>query len=363
MKKTLQVFNFAVRNQTDDTLEVHIDGDIVDASTQEILRNWYGDETSVSFKSLRDKLLASNAKTINIYVNSPGGHVGDAMAIHDLLKDMQAKGKTVNTEGRGIIASAATYILMAGNNPTMSANSWFMIHNVSGGIYGDVNTIENYSKTLRKFNDAVRDFYASATGMRKEDITKYMDNETWFTANEAKEKGFIKNVTSDAVFNSVIKPESWQFSNTAVLNAYNKAVQAPIPEDENTKSLIKNQFSEMKKFFEQMLNAIKGIQPANTAEGGAPVNLAEQIANTMQPHFESLATEIETQISNQVSQQREQLVKDVTTAVTDSFKETITNLQTANEDLKKELTTLKGGKTQSENKDDNTRAIGGFRKA
>ena len=85
--------------------------------------------------------------------------------------------------------------------------------------------IENYARTARKFNNQSRDFYASRTGIRKEDISKMMDTETWMTAAEAKEKGFIKNVSGAATFSNAINPKNWSYSNQAVLNAYNSFTQ------------------------------------------------------------------------------------------------------------------------------------------
>jgi ATP-dependent Clp endopeptidase proteolytic subunit ClpP len=222
--KKLDVFNYSFTNEANDSIDIHIDGAIVDAETQQIMRDFWGDETSVSYKSFRDQLVNSKVKTINVYVNSTGGHIGDAMAIHDMLVDEQAKGKTVNTKGRGIIASAATFILMAGNSE-MSANSFFMIHNASGGVWGDVDTIERYAATMRKFNNTIRDFYASSTGLRKEDVTKMMDAETWLTSTEAKNKGFVKNVTPSASFTNYIPSEDWSYNNKAILNQYNSFVK------------------------------------------------------------------------------------------------------------------------------------------
>ena len=221
----ISVFNYAVNSSpSEEELDVYIDGAIVDAETKDLMAKWWGDETSVSFKSFRDTVNTYNPKKLNVVINSPGGHVGDAMAIHDMIVEMQNKGVEVNTKGRGIIASAATYILMAGNSE-MSANSWLMIHNVSGGIYGDVNTVESYAKALRKFNDATRDFYAEYTGIRKEEVTKMMDAETWMTAEEAKTKGFVKNVTGKVGFDKPIPAENWGYGNKAVLNIYNQSVK------------------------------------------------------------------------------------------------------------------------------------------
>lgn len=221
----LSVFNYSIQNAANDSLDIFIDGDIVDAETQEMYRYWLGEDTSVSYKSFRTQVLTSEAKTFNVYINSGGGLVTDAMAMHDLLIDLQEKGKVVNTIGRGIIASAATYILMAGKNATMSSNSWLMIHNVSGMAWGSINEMENYVRTMRQFNDASIKFYQDKTGLSEKEIGKMMDKETWMTASEAKDNGFIKNVSGEANFTNTIKPEQWQFQNKAVLNSYNSFIK------------------------------------------------------------------------------------------------------------------------------------------
>jgi len=283
MKATpLIVFNYSIKNQAGSKAEIFIDGDIVDAPTQEILKDWFGDDTSVSYKSFRDLVNASDAQIFDVYINSGGGQMIEAMAIHDLLVEMQEKkGKTVNTIGRGIVASAATYILMAGKKPAMSSNSWLMIHNVSGGIYGSVNEVENYAATMRRFNDSATGFYQKVTGLSKTVIANMMDAETWMTAEEAKTKGFIKETTGEASFSQIIKPEQWPFSNSAVLNSYNSFTKKNDPVMDTTKitEAINNGFNslleklgisnkkdeaETKKAFEDFSNSITNAIAANT---------------------------------------------------------------------------------------------------
>ena len=225
MKPQLEIFNYSMFNKADDAVDIHIDGDIVDAPTQEMYKNFWGDETSVSFRSFRDQIESLAPKALNVYINSTGGHVGDAMAMHDYLVELQNKGTKVNTIGRGIIASAATYLLMAGDNSEMSANSTMMIHNVSMYAYGDINQLENQVKAGRKFNNAIRDFYANKTGKPAETITAWMNKETWFNAAEAKANGFVKNVTGEAKFSNSIPAEQWPFQNKAILNQYNSFTQ------------------------------------------------------------------------------------------------------------------------------------------
>lgn len=356
MKRQFQTFAFSIQNaSSSDAVDIHIDGNIVDAETQQILKDWFGDDSSVSFKSFRKQLEAVDAKTYNVYINSGGGLVTDAMAIHDLLIDMQSKGKTVNTIGRGIIASAATYILMAGKNSSMSKNSWFMIHNVSGAIWGDVNMVESYAATLRKFNDSARDFYARATGKRKEDITKMMDAETWMTADEAKNNGFVKEVTGDVNFTNSIAKEHWQFSNTAVLNAYNSAVQPPQPPTPN----FHNQIEEMKKFFQdlgkEIMNAINGIKPV---ENNDHASLMTAIGQAVSNSFSTASEQLDASVTAEVTTAVENAVK--------PFTERITNLETDNTELKKknadlelEITNIKG-KQSAPPKQEGPVPVGGF---
>lgn len=354
MMRQFQVFNFSVQNSAEDVAEINIDGAIVDAETQAFYREWFGDDTSVSFKSFRDQVKALNAKTLNIYINSYGGIVTDAMAMHDLIVDMRKEGKMVNTIGRGIIASAATYILMAGKS-SMSENSWFMIHNVSGGIWGDVNQVEQYAGTLRKFNNAARDFYATATGKRKEDITKMMDNETWMTAQEAKENGFVQEVSGKVNFTNSIPKEHWQFSNLAVLNAYNSACSEP-----PSNSPIQNQIEDMKKYFQDLgnniLNAIKGIKaPENNDHSALMTSIGEAVGNKITEAADQVDAAVAEAVSNAAAEEVKKIDQKVSDAVANAVKplnDKISNLEKVNGDLEKDITELKGNKTKTENTGD-----------
>jgi ATP-dependent protease ClpP protease subunit len=381
MKQRIQVFNFNIQNAANDAVDIFIDGDIVDADTQAMYKYWLGDDTSVSYKSFRDQVLSSTANNFNIYINSGGGLVTDAMAIHDLLIDLQNKGKVVNTVGRGIIASAATYILMAGRNASMSANSWLMVHNVSGIAYGDVNQVEAYARTMRKFNDASTQFYSDATGLSKTVIANMMDAETWMTAQEAKDKGFIKQVSADATFTQYIPKEQWlnqyQYQNMAVLNSYNNNVQQPATGNIN----LTEYFNDMKKFLqstaEGIMNSIKGIK---APENGDHQTLMNSIAEAMQPLTqvgEQMDTEIGAAITNAVEHAQKdpesplaKLISNaVATAVTNQITTPIPDLVNAavteatkgfvtEEDMEKEIKNMKGTASNSKAEGDTMQPIG-----
>lgn len=323
--KNLIPFNCIVNTAGKNTVDVHIDGLIVDAETQAIYREWFGDDTTVSFKSFRDQINAANPQILNIYINSGGGHLIDAMAMHDYLKDQQRKGVKVNTFGRGLVASASTYILMVDDNAEMAENAWFMIHNVSGGASGTVDEIEAYAKTLRKFNNSARDFYASRTGKRPEEITKMMNAETWLTAAEARDNGFIKQVTGQVKVNNKLSADQWaklNFKNTMVLNAYNLATEeAPKPDFETS---ITNKITDtMNKFLTDVMNAIKGVKPAENAK---PEDIVNSLVTVLQPLFEAVPEPVPVDNTAAINT----AVNTAMLAAATSFNAKLTELETTN---------------------------------
>lgn len=312
MKQRLPFFNYKIRNQSADTLEISIEGEIVDAETQERYKEWYNDDTSVSFKSFRNQVsnaVANGVKIINCTINSAGGQVTEALAIADFITELENQGVAVHMHGTGIVASAATYPLIACKNSSMSANSFLMIHNVSGHITGDVNEVENYARTMRKFNDTIRDFYANVTGQPKETISNWMNRETWLSASEAKDKRFIKRVTNSETFSNSIEPDKWLFNNTTILNAYNSSINssdmnvAKITEsiDNGFKNLLErlglanksedaNVAAAIAEFKNSLVNALKGAAPDES-------KVRDMVNSAMGNSLEELKTSISNQIT------------------------------------------------------------------
>ena len=230
----IQVFNYALNytNTGSKKAVLHVDGDIVDASTQEMLQKWWGDETSVSYRSMRDQMeqcMADGCTEFEINVNSPGGHIGDAMAFYDYAQELQRKGIVINTVARGIVASAATLFVNCTTNSTISANTMYMIHEVQGAISGGLKEIKNYLNVMEKYQNMIRDNYVTTTtangiAQTPENVSRWMNAETWFSGKEAVEKGFVKNLTGNVAFDKPMPTNKWTNINGAFLNKYNSFV-------------------------------------------------------------------------------------------------------------------------------------------
>lgn len=133
-------------------------------------------------------------EAIDIEINSPGGFVYAGTEIYTAL--LMHKGD-VNITITGLAASMASVIAMAGTKVSMSPVAELMIHNVSGTAEGDYRDHEKYARNLKKNNDELSNAYMLKTGLSKEKLLSLMDDETFLTADEALELGFIDEILTD----------------------------------------------------------------------------------------------------------------------------------------------------------------------
>lgn len=133
-----------------------------------------------------DELLAIDAETIELHVNSPGGDVFDGLAIMNALADHPA---TVNVVVDGIAASAASFIAMAGDSMKMNRGSQLMIHDAIGFCYGNAGDMEDTAALLSRISDTIAGIYADRAGGKADDWRDLMRAETWYSATEAVDAG------------------------------------------------------------------------------------------------------------------------------------------------------------------------------
>jgi ATP-dependent protease ClpP protease subunit len=159
-------------------------------------------------RSLADEIGQSKAESIMLQINSPGGSVTEGQAIAAFIKGYPAK---IDTSGVGLVASIATTILLAGDVVTMDKNSYFMIHNPWANALGEAEELRHTANLLDEMKNQLINVYVDAiqknnkliNGRRKDtakQVAIYMEQETWFTASEALEAGFIQGITNGAEF-------------------------------------------------------------------------------------------------------------------------------------------------------------------
>lgn len=149
--------------------------------------SWWGIDAAQFVKDLN----AIQAKTIHLRINSPGGDVFDARAIKTTLQQHPA---TIVSHIDGLAASAATYIALGADTVEIAKGGFFMIHNAWTLALGNANELREVADLLDKVDASIVADYLSKTGQDEDQIKSWMAAETWFSAEEAMEHGFVDSV-------------------------------------------------------------------------------------------------------------------------------------------------------------------------
>ena len=132
-------------------------------------------------------------KDIYLYINSPGGSISAGMAIYDTMQFVK---NDVATVAMGMAASMGQFLLCAGAPGKRYAlpHARIMMHQPSGGIGGTATDIRIQAEQIGFTKKKMAELIAFHTGHKVDTITKDSDRDRWFTADEAKEYGFVDHV-------------------------------------------------------------------------------------------------------------------------------------------------------------------------
>jgi len=136
-------------------------------------------------------------RDIFLYINSPGGSVSAGMAIYDT---MQFVTNDVATVAVGLAASMGQFLLCAGANGKRYAtpHARIMMHQPSGGIGGTASDIAIQAEQMLYTKRTMQERIAFHTGQTVEQIEIDSDRDRWFTAEEARDYGFVDHVVARA---------------------------------------------------------------------------------------------------------------------------------------------------------------------
>lgn len=172
-------------------VELYLYGQIAEGS-------W--NENDKGAKEFADDLAACGGKNITLRINSPGGDIFAAQAIYNVLKAYPGK---VTAHIDGICASAATVVACGVSKVIMPKNALYMIHNPMACVFDmlDAEALSKMADTLAKVKETVVNVYKDRAGgkMSVDEIIRFMDEETWMSAEEALEKGLIDEIDDYAI--------------------------------------------------------------------------------------------------------------------------------------------------------------------
>jgi ATP-dependent protease ClpP protease subunit len=144
----------------------------------------------INAKQFDEDLKSIKADTIHLRINSYGGDVIDGNAIFNSLQRHSAK---VITHIDGIAASMASVVAMAGEEVRMADNALLMIHNPWTVTIGNAEELRKDADLLDKVRGTILGAY-SRSQYSDEEIIDLMDADTWMTAQEALDAGFVDEI-------------------------------------------------------------------------------------------------------------------------------------------------------------------------
>lgn len=138
-------------------------------------------------------LASTGSSDIALWIHSPGGSVPSMLAIRDVMRLVPCD---VSTLVLGIAYSAGQFLLSAGTPGKRRAlpHARVLMHQGSAGIGGTAVDIELQAGDLRHTRDTVLGLIAEDTGRPLEQIFEDSLHDRWYTAEQAREYGFIDEI-------------------------------------------------------------------------------------------------------------------------------------------------------------------------
>jgi len=178
-----------------DTLDMFVYGTIEDMKLD--YENWTITQSENSAKHFKEELVKHpDVKQINVFTNSLGGYVVEAMAIRNQLKRHPAN---VTGYVDGFAASAASFLLTGCDQVKMYSNTMQMLHNALNGVVGNAKELRKGADDLDAIMTGNRKAYLEKSGgkLTEEKLIEILDNESWLNAEQCLEYGLCDEIIAE----------------------------------------------------------------------------------------------------------------------------------------------------------------------
>lgn len=178
--------------------EIWFSTDIHSESINKLIKLMYEIIHDEKLSAYRD----DNGLEIIIHIDSGGGILSSTFKFIDFCKQLQKKNIRLRTIINGKACSAATLMAIVGNKRQITKHSYAMIHELSSATWGSMTQMRSYQKHLDYVHDQMIDIYLEHLSfinnenkkLERSDIESLLNKETWFSAIEYKNNGFVEEI-------------------------------------------------------------------------------------------------------------------------------------------------------------------------
>jgi ATP-dependent Clp endopeptidase proteolytic subunit ClpP len=128
---------------------------------------------------------------IKLHINSDGGSLLDGFAAVDYVRNSKAP---VHSIIEGSAASAATLISVVAKKRSINKNSFMLIHQLSGGMWGKFESMKDDIQNCNVFMDKINEIYQAHTKIPKNTLKEILKRDIYFDAKTCLKYGLVDKI-------------------------------------------------------------------------------------------------------------------------------------------------------------------------
>ena len=149
------------------------------------------DATAKSIQLLKIHYNLQVTPTIEFYVNSEGGEIFSAFSAVDRITSSPIP---IHSYVEGLCASAATLLTVCAHKRYIRQNGFMLIHQLSGGVWGSFETVQEESKNMELLMKYIKRIYLKYTKIPENDLVEILKHDTYLSADECLKYGLVDEI-------------------------------------------------------------------------------------------------------------------------------------------------------------------------
>jgi len=140
----------------------------------------------------RTNVLSTNEiPPMHLHIQSYGGCVFSGFSSIDYIRGTKAP---IYSIIEGCAASAATLMSVVADKRFMTAHSFMLIHQLSGGVWGTYEDIVDNKKNCDRLMKMIKNIYLEHTKIPKRKLDNILKHDVWFDAKQCLEYGLVDEI-------------------------------------------------------------------------------------------------------------------------------------------------------------------------